>query len=130
MTPAEALRALCALQSDLPEGVAITVPLAWLSTALGANGSAGKPSAESLQGADWTVAQLAKRFGRQPSTVRAWIGSGRLRGYLFGHREWRVSQEALREFEEAERQREAGRREPTPVARRKAVDLSAWRQTG
>jgi hypothetical protein len=41
-----------------------------------ASSAAESPSGEPLLGADWTVKQLGARFGRRPSTVRAWIESG------------------------------------------------------
>jgi excisionase family DNA binding protein len=106
----------------------VSVPAGVLIALLGGTADAPGPSAGDLPTADYTVRQLAERFGRRPSTVRAWLESGRLRGYRFAGREWRTSAEALREFEEAERQRgtgEAGSKPPR--SRRHAVDLGAWR---
>jgi excisionase family DNA binding protein len=127
VTPAEALLALCALRPDLPEDAMVTVPLAWLSEALEGSGDTGAPSAAPVARADWTVRELADRFGRRPSTVRAWLESGRIRGYRFANREWRVSAEALREFEQGQRQAVPQTMAP-PRGRAKPVDLSSWRR--
>ena len=131
MTPAETLRALCALRPDLPPGVTVNVSLEWLSEAVDGAALAPAQPAGALPSADYSVKQLAARFDRRPSTVRAWLESGRLRGYRFGNREWRATADALREFEEGERQR--GERgagsNPAPPTRPRGrpVNLGAWR---
>ncbi len=123
MTDREAFLAVA--RTHRPEDP-VSVPAGVLIALLEGSGEAEAPSA--TPGADFTVRQIAERFGRQPSTVRAWVESGRLRGYRFAQREWRVSQEALREFEESQRQ--TGRAPGPPSGRGKAVDLSAWRAAG
>jgi excisionase family DNA binding protein len=129
MTPAQVLAALCALRPGLPEGAAVTVPIAWLSEALDGSGDTGAPSAGPVPRADWTVRELADRFGRRPGTVRAWVEAGRFPGAyrMHGSKEWRIPASALAAFEEAQRQggRQAGARFRTKP---KAVDLGAWRR--
>jgi hypothetical protein len=131
VTPAETLRALCALRPDLPPGATVNLSLDWLSEAVSGTAAAPTPTASPLPGADYSVRQLALRFDRRPSTVRAWFESGKLRGYRFGNREWRATADALAEFEK--RQREAGEARTEPQRgghpRGKAVDLTAWRRT-
>jgi excisionase family DNA binding protein len=127
VTPAETLRKLCALRPDLPDSVAVTFPLGWLSEAVSGTEASPTASAGTLPSADYTVKQLAERFDRRPSTIRAWLESGRLRGYRFGNREWRATADALREFEEEERQRGAGAKPGPARSRGHPVNLSAWR---
>lgn len=77
--------------------------------------------------ADLTVAQVAARYDRHPSTVRGWCESGVLRGaYRLRGREWRVPAETLAAFEQAER----GARRPDVQhsGRRTPVDLGSWRK--
>lgn len=70
---------------------------------------------------DYTVAQVAEMFDRKSQTIRDWIKKGRLRGYLFNGREYRITGAALAEFQE-------GQRNGTPPADRTVVeDLGAWR---
>ena len=125
-----ALAALQALAEALPDGAVVPVPRVWLLELL--RGTALAPaSSAALPSADYTVRQIAARFDRRPSTVRAWLESGRLRGYRFGNREWRATADALREFEEGERQREergAGSNPAPPTRPRgRPVNLGAWR---
>ena len=76
--------------------------------------------------ADLTLEQVADKVGRAPSTVRGWCNSGRMAGaYRLRGREWRVPQDALRRFVEAERNQE-GR--PSTVRSRGPVDLGSWRK--
>ena len=96
--PAEALRALCALRQNLPEGAAVTVPLTWLSAAL--EGTTAVPTQPAS--ADLTVADLCTRFGRKPSAVRAWLERGDFPGaFKLKGRDWRVPLAALEAFEAA-----------------------------
>jgi excisionase family DNA binding protein len=109
-------------------GVAVLVPPDVLRDLLDGTAAVPAPSARALPSADYTVRQIGERFGRRPSTVRAWLESGRLRGYRFGNREWRATAEALHEFEEAERQRGNGKAGVEPSrSRTRPVNLSAWR---
>ena len=74
-------------------------------------------------GPDFTVREIAERFGRSPQTVRDWIKSGKLQAYQFNGREYRVTNAALAEFEERQRQR----RDRKPPCRG-STDLRAWRR--
>ncbi|MGN6168168.1 MAG: hypothetical protein ACTHQQ_08345 [Solirubrobacteraceae bacterium] len=124
MTP-EARAGLLVLATALPPASAVSVPREWLLELLG--GPDVRPQAATAP-ADVTVADLARRFCRQHSTVPAWLERGLFPGaYKFmGGREWRVPPAALAAFE-------AGQREGKPqnVATRgstKTVDLGAWRR--
>ncbi len=127
MTP-ELLAGLRALAEALPPGAAVPVPPLVLLELLDGNAAQPAPLASAHVGV-LSVGELATRYHRRPSTVRGWLERGLFPGaFKLRGRAWRIPAASLRTFEE--RQGEAGRREPTPVARRKAVDLSAWRQTG
>jgi excisionase family DNA binding protein len=76
--------------------------------------------------ADLSADQVAKALGRCPSTIRGWCASGQLQGYKLRGREWRVTREALRAYQDAQRQNtiENGKGfRPGPE-----VDLGAWRK--
>ena len=70
------------------------VPVGWVREQLGAG-------TDVL--ADLTVEETAQELSRAPSTVRAWLIAGELRGYKVHGREWRVSAAAIREFFENQR---------------------------
>jgi len=71
---------------------------------------------------DFTVAQVAEMFDRTSQTIRDWIKSGQLRGYLLNNREYRVTRAALEEYQE-------GQRNGSPPADRAGeADLGAWRE--
>ena len=74
---------------------------------------------------DYTVAHVAEIFGRKPQTVRDWIKSGRMRGYLFNGREYRVTQAAIEEYRACQRNGTKGRRR---TVRRGVANLAAWRR--
>jgi hypothetical protein len=121
----EARRALQVLASALPEGVSVPVPREWLLELLSGE---NETALTAVASADLTVADLAKRFGRQTSTVRAWLERGMFPGaYKFmGGREWRVPLQALSAFE-------TGQRKGTPQSvagctAGKPFDLGAWRR--
>ncbi len=80
-----------------------------------------------VQPADFTVADLAVRFGRKPSTVRGWCELGRLPGaYRMHGREWRIPVAALAAFEaEARRPKTASESHHRPSGQ--TTDLGAWR---
>jgi hypothetical protein len=82
--------ALQALTEALPEGAVVPVPREWLLELLA--GSSEAPWPGPSLGADLTVADLARRFGRARSTIRQWLEQGAFVGaYHFrGGREWRV----------------------------------------
>lgn len=89
--------------------------------------SQGLPSA---QAADLTVADLATRFGRSASTVRAWCEAGRFPGaYRFEHREWRVPAAGLAAFEADQRSGVSQPARRPAQGRGKLTDLGAWRKT-
>jgi excisionase family DNA binding protein len=71
---------------------------------------------------DYTVAQVGDMFQRSPQTVRDWIKSGRLRAYKLNGREYRITQVAVEEFLEQQRNGT-----PDSGGRKKAADLGAWR---
>lgn len=101
----------------LPPGSAVSLPREVLLEALGEVGT-------TTESGDFTVAQVAQRFGRCESTVRSWLTAGLLRGYRLRGREWRIPAAAIVEFEQSER--EGQRAEPDAGG---AVDLGAWRKT-
>ncbi len=59
----------------LPPGASISLPAEVLLQAL-----EGLPDGSPQACADLTIEQVARRFGRAPSTIRAWIAAGRLPG--------------------------------------------------
>ena len=73
---------------------------------------------------DLTPEDIARAEGRKPSTVRGWLGAGRIPGaYKIRGRSWRVPREAYRAFLESERR--ASQTESEAPG-----DLSAWRKLG
>ncbi len=53
---------------------------------------------------DLTIQDLAKMFGKRPSTVRAWVERGDFAGaYKLHGKEWRVPADSVREFQEQQR---------------------------
>lgn len=74
---------------------------------------------------DYTVSEVAERFGRSPQTVRDWISSGRLRAYRFNGREYRVTPAALEEFLEPQRN---GYMDRGATRRKSTANLGAWRR--
>lgn len=85
-----------------------------------------KGSADGKAGsrADYTVKEVAQRHNRSGQTVRDWIKSGQLEAYRFNGREYRVTPEALAEFERQQRGGHLRSGGPTD----EAVDLGAWRK--
>jgi helix-turn-helix protein len=123
----ELANGLRALAEALPAGTAVPVPRELLLELLA--GSIPEPGPETRTAPDLTVAELAVRFGRKPSTVRGWLDRQLIPGaYRFRGREWRVPAVSLVAFEEAQRAGNAdGPRNPSPRRRARAVDLGAWR---
>jgi len=115
-------RALALALRALPPGSLVALPLEALLEALGAGAGEVPSAAEPL--VDLTVPQVAKLFGRAPSTVRQWLESGQLEGYKLWGREWRVSGAALTAFQEQSRMR---RPNVNPDAPRAQGSLSDWR---
>jgi helix-turn-helix protein len=55
---------------------------------------------------DLTIPDLAKMFGKRPSTVRAWVERGDFGGaYKLHGKEWRVPADSVRQFQEQQRRR-------------------------
>ena len=53
---------------------------------------------------DLTIRDLAKMFGKRPSTVRAWVERGDFAGaYKLHGKEWRVPADSVRRFQEQQR---------------------------
>lgn len=94
----------------LPPGAAVTLPRDEIAAWVGAE------DPEPL--ADLTVSEVAEIVKRAPSTVRGWCASGELRAYQFQGREYRITREALREFQD---------RQANPVDDDSDDDLSSWR---
>jgi len=70
---------------------------------------------------DLTIRDLAKLFGKQPSTVRAWVERGDFPGaYKLQGKEWRVPASAVEAFQNAQRRRTV----------KSEARLSAWRTVG
>jgi excisionase family DNA binding protein len=78
----------------LPSGSAVTLPRDQLAEWVGAD--------EPPPLTDLTVPEAAEILGRRPSTVRGWCASGELRAYKLRGREYRITREALREFQDQE----------------------------
>ncbi len=73
--------------------------------------------------ADLTVEQAAEKLSKAPSTIRAWLIAGELRGYKVHGREWRIAPAAIAAFLEG--QKNALPRQATRT-NGKAADLGAW----
>lgn len=118
---------LRALAEALPDDAAVPVPKAWLLELL----DAGNPDATpQVPSADLTVAQVAARFERDPSTVRGWVAAGQFpEAYRLQGRELRIPLAAVLAFEARQRTPGAARRARAPARRsRKPADLGAWRK--
>jgi excisionase family DNA binding protein len=94
----------------LPPGAAATLPRDTLAEWIG--------ETEPRPLADLTVPEVAAIVGRAPSTVRGWCQDGELRAYRLQGREWRITREALREFQDRQADAEALTGDD---------DLSSWR---
>jgi hypothetical protein len=127
-----AREALQALAGALPPGSVVPVPLEWLNELLGGSGEV--PEGPAVPPADLSVAQLAARYGRHPSTCRGWLERGAFPGaYKLRHRDWRIPPASLAAFEAAEREKgdpRGTRNGVTPRRRARPADLGAWRRTG
>jgi excisionase family DNA binding protein len=77
------------------------VPRDWLLDRLSGAETAQAPSTALV---DLTIQDLAKMFGKRPSTVRAWVERGDFAGaYKLHGKEWRVPADSVREFQEQQR---------------------------
>jgi hypothetical protein len=65
---------------------------------------------------DLTIGDLARLFGKRPSTVRSWVERGDFAGaYKLHGKEWRIPMSAVEEFQNRQRRSKS------------APGLSAWR---
>ncbi len=111
MTILERLRAIV---EAVPSGGSVTIPRDWLAAEL-------EPLLPAPVSDDLTIAQVALRLGRAPTTIRGWCERGELRGaYRFRAREWRIPPAALEAFLASERANDRTQRE--------RASLSDWRQ--
>ena len=117
------LEALRVLAEALPPGSVVPVPREALLELVTA-ASAGHGTEAVVPPVDLTVTDVALRYSRHASTVRAWLERGLFPGaYRLHHREWRVPRTALAAFETHARESS-----PSTTARKeKAVNLAAWR---
>ena len=76
-----------------------------------------------VDAADMTAFQVAAKTNRAASTIRGWLISGELRGYKLNQRDWRVTQGALKEYLETQKDPSE---EQQPAGG--SVDISAWRR--
>jgi hypothetical protein len=124
MTP-EGAAALRILASAWPVGIPVPIPREWLLELLEDLPSAAVRS--DPEPADLTVAEVAARYGRSPSTVRGWIVRGALTGvYKFQNREIRIPLAALATFEANQRTVETPR--PAAPHRASRVDWTAYKR--
>ncbi len=114
MNVAERLRQLA---EGLPIGGSLTLTRdGLLELAALDEGQPDQPAA----GADFTIAELAARFHRSPSTIRDWCEHGRFDGtYKLNGRDWRIPQAAVDAFLALQRREH----QQAPIS------LSAWRAT-
>lgn len=115
------LTAFAAALRALPAGTLVTLPReGWL--ALVDESPAAEEAGTEAGGVDGTVAEVAQRFGRAPSTVRGWLDAGVLHGYKLFGREWRIPAASVTAFQAAQR----GVRRATPPDL-PASSLDTWR---
>lgn len=112
----------------LPPGTLVTLPreafLDVLGGGVGDGAAATGGERSPAVAVDLTVADLAQRFRRHPSTIRQWLESGRLEGYKLFGREWRVPLAAVAAFQDQQRQGRERRSSPA----RGAQSLADWRK--
>jgi excisionase family DNA binding protein len=78
--------------------------------------------------ADLSVQDAAKVFDREPSTIRAWCASGSIQAYKLNSREWRIPREALRAYQDRQREKSLDNEKSKSFRAGRAVDLGAWRK--
>jgi hypothetical protein len=113
----ERLRAALAA---MPPGT--LVPRDWVLEQLSeaVHGSEKVVSSAPIAPVDLSIRGLAQLFGKQSSTVRAWVERGDFPGaYKLNGKEWRVPLGALEGFQDLQRQRS-----------RPTSKVSAWRKVG
>jgi hypothetical protein len=113
--PLESLRAALAA---MPPGT--LVPRDWLVEQLN-HQPASSESQPTVAAVDLTIPELARLFGKRPSTVRAWVERGDFPGaYKLNGREWRIPPPAVAAFRENQR-RQNGLSTWRTVGRRKRI---------
>ena len=119
------LRPLTQALRALPPGSLVALPREALLEALGVG--AGEVARPTEAVVDLTVPQVAKLFGRAPSTVRQWLKARLLDGYKLRGREWRIPQTAIAAFQE--RQRTVPRDHDAPAPRpARGTSLGDWQR--
>ena len=121
MTLVDQLRGIV---ETMPPGSSVSLPIDWLRQELERSGNGG-PARNGEVEVDYSVQKVAELWGRRPGTVRDWIRSGRLEGYLFNRKEYRVPRAALERFLEEQRSGSTKPRQASVPAR--PADLGAWR---
>jgi len=115
------LDTLRAALTAMPPGT--LVPRDWVLKGL-SKGIPGVPTVETPAPparVDLTIRDLAQLFGKQPSTVRAWVERGDFPGaYKLHGKEWRVPVSGVDAFQNGQRRRTA----------KSEARLSAWRTVG
>ena len=118
--PLDSLRAAL---TAMPPGT--LVPRDWVLEQL-PDGAPGVPAVETPAPparVDLTIRGLAQLFGKQASTVRAWVERGDFPGaYKLHGKEWRVPASAVEAFQDRQRHRKSPSRGAETESR-----LSAWR---
>jgi len=77
------------------------VPRDWLLEQLSGGSLAASQSPALI---DLTIGDLARLFGKRPSTVRAWVERGDFAGaYKLHRKEWRVPRSAVERFQTSQR---------------------------
>lgn len=133
------LERLQQLVETVPPGGAVTLPRDWLAGELSAGVCITTSTA--LDPIQLTVAQVATRLHRSPSTVRGWLERGELEGRKIKGRAWLVASAAVDRFLAGQPgpEVESPRSDIPPVrtklravrSRRSAdVNLGAWRRAG
>ena len=79
----------------VPEGASITLPVDSVRDWLNETGSGLDQ--------DLTVKEVGEFFHRSPQTIRAWIREGRLHAYHFCGNEYRITNAAVEEFQDQQR---------------------------
>ena len=96
---ATTLENLRAALAGMPSGT--LVPRDWLLEQLSGNST---PTSSGSSPVDLPIAELARLFGKRPSTVRAWLERGDFPGaYKLHGKEWRIPAEAIERFQQEQR---------------------------
>ena len=115
-----ALESLRAALAAMPPGT--LVPRDWVLEQLSGGVHASQEAATPAPATpvDLSIRDLAQLFGKQSSTVRAWVERGDFPGaYKLNGKEWRVPLGAVEGFQNLQRQRSR------PISK-----VSAWRKVG